>query len=292
MKDIIEVFKWRPELGNIENIDSIGDDFILLDKPVISSMFEHPFKADVVTAIIVIKGNTKGKINLTPYHTEGPSFIIILPDQILEYEHISKDFSGLFIIMSRRFTESLNIEERFSVFISIRNNPCISLNKEALDAMITYYQMMQRAIRLKDNPSHIEIAKHLTKAFFYGAGYYFHDLDNENTKSKNEIFVDNFLQLVQTNFKKHRDIKFYADKLCLTPKYMSAIIKENSGKSANEWINDYIILEAKALLKSTNMNIQQISDELNFSNQSFFGKYFKRLVGLSPKEYKNKENLT
>ncbi len=70
---------------------------------------------------------------------------------------------------------------------------------------------------------------------------------------------------------------------------MSTIIKQTSGKTAGDWIDDYILLEAKALLKSTNMTIQQISDELNFPSQSFFGKYFKRLTGVSPKEYRKSQ---
>jgi AraC-like DNA-binding protein len=78
----------------------------------------------------------------------------------------------------------------------------------------------------------------------------------------------------------------YADQLCLTPKYFSKVIKDNSGASASEWIDNYVILETKALLKSTNMTILQISDELNFPSQSFFGKYFKRVTGMSPKSYR------
>ncbi|MDR1673524.1 MAG: helix-turn-helix domain-containing protein, partial [Bacteroidales bacterium] len=77
-------------------------------------------------------------------------------------------------------------------------------------------------------------------------------------------------------------------KLCLTSKHLSAVIKKTTGKSAFEWINDYVILEAKSLLRATNMTVQQISEELNFANQSFFGKFFKRAVGVSPKEYRQK----
>jgi AraC-like DNA-binding protein len=83
-----------------------------------------------------------------------------------------------------------------------------------------------------------------------------------------------------------RSIGFYADKLCLTPKYLT--IKEMSGKLAGEWIDDYVMLEAKVLLKSTNMTVQQISERLNFTTQSHFGTYFKRLAGVSPKEYRGK----
>ena len=76
--------------------------------------------------------------------------------------------------------------------------------------------------------------------------------------------------------------------MCHTPKHLSEVIKRVSQKSANSLIDGYVCLEARALLKSTDMTIQQISDELNFPSQSYFGKYFKRLTGISPKEYREK----
>ena len=88
------------------------------------------------------------------------------------------------------------------------------------------------------------------------------------------------------NYRKERMIEFYSEKLFLTPKHLSKVIRERSGKSAGEWIEDHVMLEAKALLKSTDKTIQQISDELKFPSQSFFGKYFKRRAGVSPKEYR------
>ena len=83
-------------------------------------------------------------------------------------------------------------------------------------------------------------------------------------------------------------MNFYAEKLFVTPKHLSAVLKEISGKTAGEWIDHRVILEAKLLLRTTGMNIQEISVALNFSNQSFFGKYFKHLTGLSPREYRNR----
>jgi AraC-like DNA-binding protein len=88
---------------------------------------------------------------------------------------------------------------------------------------------------------------------------------------------------VQEHFRSERFINFYADKLCITPKYLSKLVKEKTGRSAGEWIESYVILEARTMLQSTDMTIQQIASALNFPNQSFFGKYFKRATGLSPK---------
>ena len=282
-------FNWRSELENIE-FYSIDNDVILLDKPVITSAFQYPFKMDVTIAIICIKGTTKGYINLKPYTTNGSCFITILPGQIIEYESISEDFSGLFIIMSSKFTDTLmpNVANHLPVLFYVQDNPVILLDKESLEGMITYFDMIKRVIQIKDHPYRIEAVRHLTLAFFYGAGIYFHNVDQNNNSKKthHELIVRKFLQLVQIHHKEQRRLEFYADKLCITPKHLSKVIKETGGKPANDWIDEHVVLEAKALLKSTNMTVQQISDELNFPSQSFFGKYFKRVTGMSPREYK------
>lgn len=287
MKNIIAPFNWRNEFKNAE-AETIDDDFVLLDKPVITSAFDYPLRLDITVAIICISGSMKGTVNLKQYSTKAPCFFVALHDQILQYEYFSEDFSGLFIIMSKRFLTNLSvdIQERVPLFLSVHDNPWTPLNKAELESMVGYYNMLQKSVRAKDNPHRLEIVKHLTQAFFYGSSYQYHKIPVNEKNSKQDILVEKFLNYAQTNYKEHRGLDFYADKLCLTPKYLSKVIKETSGKSANGWIDDYVTLEAKALLKSTNMTIQQISDELNFPSQSFFGKYFKRHTGKSPKEYR------
>jgi len=282
-------FNWRNELG-IEEVYSIDQDLILLDKPVISSTLEYPFKVDVLSAIISIKGKTEGSINLQPYSTDGAYLITILPGQIMQYKSISEDFEGLFIIMSPKFTDSLmpNAAERLPLHLSVRDNPAIPLDEEALRGMIEYFEMLKRVMQVEDHPYRLEVAKHLTLAFFYGAGAYWHKIADKPKLTHHEALVDKFLTLVQKHFKEQRGLEFYADKLCVTAKHLSKVIKATSGKASNDLIDEHVALEAKALLKSTNMTIEQISEELNFPSQSFFGKYFKRVTGMSPSEYKTK----
>ena len=148
--------------------------------------------------------------------------------------------------------------------------------------------MLKRIIQIENHPYKLEVARYLTLAFSYGASVDFHNLEENSKKTHNEQVVDKFLHLVQTNYKEQRNLDFYAAKLCITPKHLSKVIKATGGKPPNDLIEDHVVLEAKALLKSTNMTIQQITDELNFPSQSFFGKYFKRVVGMSPREYKSK----
>ena len=281
-------FNWQPEqLGGVEYI-SIDDDLILLDKPVITSAFRYPFRMDVTVGFVCIKGTSEGFINMSPYTAQAPYLITILPGDIVEYKSISEDFSGLIIIMSKKFTDSLmpDAYKRLPLFFSLRDNPVFPLSEEFLEGIIRYFEMLKRMAQEKDHPYRLEVAQHLTLAFFYGGCVDFHQLIDKKKKTHHEMLVEKFLHLVQNHHKKQRGLEFYADKMCLTSKHLSKVIKATSGKSANDLIDERVILEAKALLKSTNMTIEQISDELNFPSQSFFGKYFKRITGMSPKEYK------
>ena len=278
MEKNIQIFNWRVELEDTKT-DSIGKDFMLLDNPIVRSSFNYPFKVDVTTAIICIQGIMEGSVNMKHYRTQGPCLYIIFPNQILQYEYISEDFKGYFIVMSTRFSDSLfsSIGERLPLSRHIQDSPYIPLGSEELEAMLTYYKMIQRVIRLKDHPYRLETVTYLTKAFFYGAGHFFHNITRDEKKSKQEALVEKFINLVQVHYHEQRGLEFYADQLCITPKYLSKTIKNSTNTPANDWIDNYVTLEAKALLKSTNMTIQQISDELNFPSQSFFGKYFKRV---------------
>jgi AraC-like DNA-binding protein len=286
-------FNWRndPVIDTMKVV-SIDKDFILLDKPLIMSVFDYPFKVDVTVAIISIRGTTEGAINLAQFSSVSPCLITILPGQIMQYKSISDDFEGLFIIMSQKFTDSLmpNASERMPIQLSVRDNPAIPLDNSALEGMISYFEMIKRVMVEEYHPYRMEVVRYLTLAFFYGAGVYFHKIaDSENRKmTQHEVLVGKFLQLVHTHYREQRGLEFYADKLCITAKHLSKVIKATSSKSAGDWIDDHVALEAKALLKSTNMTVEQISDELNFPSQSFFGKYFKRVTGVSPRDYKIK----
>ena len=109
---------------------------------------------------------------------------------------------------------------------------------------------------------------------------------NGRSKSRKDVIFEKYMREVLKHYKTERSVAFYADKLCLTAKHLSSVVKEMSGKTASEWIERFVILEARALLKSSDMSIQQIAEQLNFANQSFFGKYFKHHMGISPKEYR------
>lgn len=104
--------------------------------------------------------------------------------------------------------------------------------------------------------------------------------------SRQDEIVSRFLECVHENYREHRELGFYAEKLRLSLKYMSHVIHGQTGRHPSQWIKDYVILDAKTMLRSGRYSVQQVADELHFPNQSFFGKYFKEAVGVSPKKWK------
>lgn len=268
--------------------DSIRDSILIIEKKGPGLIADHPVKLDNVVAIICLKGRMEGTLNLQKYKAVAPGMFIALSGQILHSEHFSNDFHGIGLVLSKGFWKDFSFDNTlaFPLSRSIRDDPWIPLKADDIESVKEYFSMLRKAIRKVENQNRKDAARFLTMAFFYGFGYQFHKIPDEMNKSRQDILVEKFLALVGENYRTHRDPQFYADKMFLTPKHLSKVLKQKSRKSAAEWIEDHVILEAKALLKSTNKSVLQISDELNFPSQSFFGKYFKRRTGISPLEYR------
>ncbi len=271
--------------------ESIGDDFILMNDISAVPLFDYPTKVDYAVSSICLKGRVEGTINLKPISISENDISVVLPDQIVQYSYISDDFSGLVFVMSKRFNDNLelSIKDSIPVMFYLKENPVIHLVTDEIEHLLKYYDILLHTVRMTHNTNRLEIVRLLVQALFYSLNNFQQIREISGVpKSKREGLFDTFYELVLAHYKESREVGFYAEKLCLTPKYLSTVIKEKTGKSAFDWINDYVMLEAKSLLKSTNMTIQQISGELNFANQSFFGKFFKQHTGVSPKEYRGR----
>lgn len=278
------------ELKRIMNFTSLETDLVLVDD---ISMIPHSDKPEVnktSITVIVDAGTIDVAINLNRYTINAPALITLIPGHITQHFGMSDDFHGLIIAGSNQFTSYLeiNLQKALPIFLEIKNKPFIELTLQELELLKDYYYLLKKGLSVDSNSNRQDIAKNLMHALFYQIEDIFlkHKNPEDENKTKQEALFESFLKYVQLYYKQERELGFYADKLCLTPKYLSSVIKNTTKKSANEWIDSYVVLEAQALLKSSKMTIQQISDELNFPSQSFFGKYFKRHVGISPKEYK------
>ena len=151
---------------------------------------------------------------------------------------------------------------------------------------------IERETRGPETHFSFDIVSGLIAATIYKVGdimYHYlaeHPEEQNNSHNRAEEYFKQFTHLLGEHFREERSVGFYARQLCITPKYLTTLIKRISGQSVSEWIDNYVILEAKTLLKYSTMSIQEIAYYLNFPNQSFFGSYFKRNTGMSPSQYK------
>lgn len=290
----ISYIKWRSSIEDITPADHrIGDDILLIDnihtmRAELSSDNE-PFRIDMTMAIIYEQGSADLKINMRDYHIEAPAVLLVLNDQIYQSAGHSEDLRSKVILMSRSFSDSLfaNSGEILPLKSSIMKNPVMKIENEE-NVFGQFFQLLQNIAASPRQEFKIESARHLTLSMFYGYSHLKHEVNEvKSTNSRQEEIFTKFTELLERHHKKEREIAFYADKMCMTSKHLSQVIKDYTGKTALGIIEEYVISEAKSMLLSTTMPIQQISDELNFPSQSVFGKYFKRVTGISPSEYRN-----
>ncbi len=291
----ISYIKWRSSIEDITPADHrIGDDILLIDnshtmRAELSSDNE-PFRIDMTMAIIYEQGSADLKINMRDYHIEAPAVLLVLNDQIYQSAGHSEDLRSKVILMSRSFSDSLfaNSGEILPLKSSIMKNPVMKIENEE-NVFGQFFQLLQNIAASPRQEFKIESARHLTLSMFYGYSHLKHEINEvKSTNSRQEEIFTKFTELLERHHKKEREIAFYADKMCMTSKHLSQVIKDYTGKTALGIIEEYVISEAKSMLLSTTMSIQQISDELNFPSQSVFGKYFKRVAGISPSEYRNR----
>jgi AraC-like DNA-binding protein len=299
MKGKIRNLNWRDRIEEITPSDHRIDTDILLIEDANAIRAEKitgtkPFKLDVSMAIIYDQGEAVSKINMKEYHIKAPAVLIVMHGHTIEPISYSDDLQGRTIVMSESFTERLfagsTDVQVHSLYTSIMSKPILNFEKDQ-NVFSMYYDLLLNVVKSPQSEFKIQSAQHLTLAMFYGYSHMKHNLiiDNKGTTRQEGIYSA-FIDLLGGNYKNARDIGYYANKLCITSKHLSQVVKEVSGKTALEIIEEYVLTECKALLLSTTMTIQEISDELNFPSQSVFGKYFKRLTGLSPKAYRKAQS--
>lgn len=260
------------------------DEFFLFD---IAGRPDHAGAAKISTYgfFLCLRGNASGSIDLMDYHLQPGKLLVYVPGQLVAYQSASKDLFGTSLVMTQRFVDSLALPYNFEQAISVREMPVLELKPGEFSSIQNYCNMVKGLLQ-QNRPFQAEALRHLTCAYAYSLGAYLYSIAETRNFSNEEILMQRFLQTVHAHYKHERKVIYYAEKLNLTAGYLSTIVRTVSGKTASEWIDNFVLLESKILLKSSNLTIQQISDELNFPSQSFFGKYFKRLTGLSPKEYR------
>jgi AraC-like DNA-binding protein len=238
------------------------------------------------------QGKAQYSVDTVEYTVYANDMMIISEGQITDDVMLSRDFNCMGIIVSDDFFNEIvkDVHELSTLFLFTRANPVCHLTQQECDNIVDYFRMLKQ--KTDDLKHHFrrETVRSLLTTMIYDLSNIIFRMQNtvDRRQTRGEAIFTQFLQLVELNFRHERRVSWYAKQLCISPKYLSEIIKQVSRRTPNDWIDNFVTLEIRVLLRNSTKSIKEIAQELNFPNQSFFGKFFKEHVGLSPSQYRNK----
>lgn len=251
-------------------------------------------KVKSLVFMLLTKGRLRAEVNTQIIEAEAPAAVSLKYGSMVSLSRIDEQ-SGVecyMLMYSPSFLQDVNIS--FSAisgeaFVE-HDGPVMKLNEREMAQLLRYYTLIHSV--MSDN-FNIQLNRHivssLTTAIFYQiTKLLYKRLEinrSDGTSPRRCSYVEDFLRLVHVHYVRERSVSFYASKLFISPKYLSLLVKDVTGRSAAQWIDFFVITEAKNLLRYSNKNVQQVAYALNFSNQSSFGKYFKHVTGMSPTEF-------
>ena len=285
-----------PEIKRTLNSGDFGDDLVVFSgRKYPAGLYQKPASIDAVAISLCTEGEADVTIAGKKHRMTGGTIAVKTPGTCNSYERVSLDYKGFEFIVSMEFLKALpfDMKNLVLVFTYTKHQACFSLSEKQTQ---DYIRMFELAEGLSQNLDFYKTQslQGVVISLLYSLCELFQQTKKESDQSavlngdRKHYYLLSFMELLAKHSVRERSVGFYADKLCITPKYFSWIVKEVSGKSAAEWINEYVMMEAKALLQHTETNIAETAYQLNFPNASFFGRYFKKHTGMSPGDFKKR----
>lgn len=276
-----------------QNVFGVAEiDACLLDDKEQKEYPNSPMRMSGLFILLILQGEAEVSLDYVPYQLSANDLLIIMPTHVMQVGKTSPHFKAMIMMVDKEFGEEINLQKRspsMSNYFLVHNNPRIKLSPEETIVAKNALSVLQEKIRQRTHAFHKELLQNAFVGFLLEIGNILigkQEMLVQPTLSRKEEILNQFLQLLFTHVKEHHAVTFFAGELFITPQYLSLILKELTGKSANKWIDEALMAEAKILLKMPNITIQQVADQLNFSDQSTFGKFFKKHMGVSPMEYR------
>lgn len=261
-----------------------------------SDLFRYPIRINALALVFCSKGSITLTSNLTHRQLSEHTLYIHFPGSILQVDPI-EGVELYAVICEEEFIRRINVDLKLlsRLFLRLERQPLLQLDDEQWqEIMRSFDEISHERDLYRDDAYSIEILRSAIRMLIYKVSRIIDrysecphtEQDVHSPRNRQEEYFQRFMNVLTQHYTQERSVGFYASRLNLTPKYLSTLIRQTTGRTASEWIDDYVILEAKNLLKCSTMSIQEISYSLNFPNQSFFGKYFKTHTGQTPSEYR------
>ena len=276
--------------------DYSDGDIVILDK-IGAVPMEGTVKVDMVLMIYCLKGRLQGEMNGKIHLAHAGDVVICLPNSYLNNYMMSPDFESRIIGFSyNAIKHSMPItKDALDLMSYVAKNPVIHLDLERQALISKYYTIIDHKIKHPHGYFHKEIMHSIFQCAVFElcaiiAPHVQYATDGGSMKQANLLFRK-FIEMLTQNEGKTCSVKKYAEALCITPKYLSFVSKTVSGRTALEWIHEYTVKAIERYLKHSNLSIKEIADRLDFPNLSFFGKFTKNHLGVSPTEYRRQQSM-
>ncbi|WP_299232444.1 helix-turn-helix domain-containing protein [uncultured Bacteroides sp.] len=277
-----------------EGIAYKDDRVIILSHVNEVNLINHsPIKTEWFIVVLCTKGKAELKINKNLYSLKENDLLICHPQTILENEMTGSEFNVCGFCLSPEYIRQTFVitANNWNAKLFLENNPILSLDNDECELFLQYYSLIKSRLTSKSTHKK-QVLDLLLQAFMYEFqdGMDKHvNLNPPRYNSADNLF-SSFIELIANSYPKERSVNYYAEKLFVTPKYLSAICKEACGETTSDIITRYVKKDIETQLKDPQISIKEIANRLKFENLSFFGKYVKRNFGVSPREYR--ENIT
>lgn len=274
---------------NWEGSVCLDDDLLLSDQINKAPMPSEPRKTNFILIGLCTKGKISYRMDTEELVVHAGELLVVSERHVIDGYKCSDDMEGLCIMMSVNFFHEIikSVHDVSSLFVFARMQPVMKLEANEIATFTEYFQFIKQ--KISDNHNHFrkDLIRTLMLAMFYDVGNVIYRVKNfDESLLRSEKVFTRFLKMVEENCKRERRVSWYAQQLNITPKYLSTAVKRISGRTAVEWIESYVTMELRVLLKNSTKSIKEITEELNFPNQSFLGKYFKEHVGMTPSAYR------
>lgn len=260
--------------------------------------FNDPFRSNSFAIILVNKGQFSFHHNFAESLMTKNDVYLITPGSLCELQEISADSEFLILGFKADFLKEQGVFFNGAELIHLFSTDVVhkfSLSDEEYFELSTLMLLLKKKIKMpNDMPFYKDIMRNSFLAVLYQI-MIFYSKQRVITKSKltrQEDLTTSFLALLVDHFKEEKRLNFYATQLCVTSRHLSQVVKKVTGKTAGEIIDDMVIKEAKILLSSNKLSVSQVSEELRFSDQSFFGKFFKKNTGICPSVYRSSSSVS
>lgn len=280
------------EMKKLYNGSYIDDDIMVFDEIGALPLPNEPRRMKCILLALCRHGKVQYSVDTEERMVAANDVIIISEGQVIDNYMLSSDLSGIAILISQNFFSEIvkDIHGISSLFLFSRSHPVFGLRQNEISTLMTYFDLIWN--KMNDDEHHFrkDVVRSLIATMIYDLSQVIYRIQQQRSErqSRAESIFTEFIRLVEQNFRHERRVSRYATLMCITPKYLSETVKLVSRRTPNEWIDNYVALEIRVMLKNTTKSIKEIAEEMNFPNQSFLGRFFKEHVGMSPSEYRKR----